>query len=257
MIAIVRRFLMALLLGGALSPAAAQTPDLRVAAASDLQAALPGLLARFERATGLRARATFGSSGNFFTQIQNGAPFDIFLSADIDYPRRLQQAGLGEPGTLVGYATGRIVLWTRRDSGIDIRAGLPALAAAGVRRIAVANPEHAPYGRAAVAALRSAGLYEQVRARLVMGENIAQAAQFAQSGNAEAGILALSLALGPTLRAAGTYVEIPASLHPPIEQGAIVLRSARSPAAARRFLAFLQRPDIAQYLDAEGFEPPR
>ena len=251
------RGLMPLLLAAAWSPAAAQAPDVRVAAASDLQAALPGLVARFEQETGLQASATFGSSGNFFTQIQNGAPFDVYLSADIDYPRRLQQAGFGEPGTLVAYATGRIVLWTRHDSGIDIRAGLPALRGAGVRRIAIANPGHAPYGRAAVAALRRAGLYEQVRARLVLGENIAQAAQFAQSGNADAGILALSLALGSTLRATGTYVEVPASLHPPIEQGAIVLRGARNAAAARRFLAFLQRPDIVQYLDAEGFESPR
>ena len=231
--------------------ARAQSPDVRVAAASDLQAALPGLIARFQKETGLRVQSTFGSSGNFFTQIQNGAPFDVFLSADIEYPRRLQVAGLGEG--VVSYGTGRLVLWTRRDSGIDLKRGLPVLLDARVRRIAIANPQHAPYGRAAVAALQAQRLYEKVRDRLVFGENIAQTAQFAQSGNADVGILALALAVGPALKASGTYVEIPASLHPPIEQGAIVLRSARDAAAARRFIAFLGRRDTVDSLKQAGF----
>jgi molybdate transport system substrate-binding protein len=237
-------------------PAPARAQDVTVAAAADLQAALPELVKRFEQQTGRKVRLTFGSSGNFFAQIQNGAPFDVFLSADIEYPRRLQDAGLTEPGTLTPYATGRIVLWTRRDSGIDVRQGLRALLTPAVRRIAIANPAHAPYGRAAVAALRNEGVYEAVRERFVLGENISQAAQFAQSGNADVGILALSLAVGPALKASGTYMEIPASLHPPIAQGAVVLKSTRDRTAAKQFLAFLARPASVQYLETSGFDVP-
>src|SRR5713226_944736 len=128
--------------------------SLTVAAASDLQSALPAIAAQFEKDTGRQLRLTFGSSGNFFTQIQNGAPFDVFLSADIDYPRRLEGSGRAERDSLYEYARGRLVLWTRNDSGIDLRRGLTVLGEERVRRVAIANPEHAPYGRAAVAALR-------------------------------------------------------------------------------------------------------
>ena len=134
--------------------------SLTVAAASDLQSALPAIVAQFEKDTGQQVRLTFGSSGNFFAQIENGAPFDIFLSADIDYPRRLEGSGQAERGSLYEYATGRLVLWTRHDSGIDVRRGLAVLTDVRVRRVAIANPEHAPYGRAAVAALRHERLYE-------------------------------------------------------------------------------------------------
>lgn len=235
------------------SVATLHAQDLTIAAASDLQAALPTLVVRFEQATGRTVRVTFGSSGNFFAQIQNGAPFDVFLSADIDYPRQLQEAGLTEPGTLTRYATGHLVLWTRRDSGIDLRRGLEVLRAARVRRIAIANPAHAPYGRAAMAALRTAGLYDAVRRRLVFGENITQAAQFAQSGNADVGLVALSVARAPAMQAAGTYVEIPHSMHPPIEQGAVVTASARDKTLARRFIEFLGRAESRAHLLASGF----
>jgi molybdate transport system substrate-binding protein len=235
-------------------PAGAQAPDVRVAAASDLQAALPGVIERFQKETGLRVQPTFGSSGNFFAQLQNGAPFDVFLSADIEYPRRLQAAGFGEG--VVSYGTGRLVLWTRRDSGIDVKRGLQSVLDPRVKRIAIANPQYAPYGRAALAALQAQRLHEKVRDRLVFGENIAQTAQFAQSGNADVGIIALALAVGPSLKASGTYIEVPASLHPPIEQGAIVLKSARDAAAARRFIAFLGRRDTVEYLKQAGFEAP-
>jgi molybdate transport system substrate-binding protein len=235
----------------------APAPDVRIAAAADLQAALPELVARFQKETNLRVQVTFGSSGNFYAQIQNGAPFDVYLSADIDYPRRLLDAGLGEPGTLMPYAVGRIVLWTRRDSGIDVTRGLVVLLDAAVKRIAIANPEHAPYGRAAVAALRSEGLYDKVRSRVVLGENISQTAQFAHSGNADVAIVALSLALAPTMRQTGAYLEIPAARHPPIEQGALVLKRATNTNAARQFLSFLQRRDVIEYLRGAGFEPPR
>jgi len=230
---------------------------LTVAAASDLQFALPEIAAQFERDTGRQVRLTFGSSGNFFTQIQNGAPFDVFFSADIDYPRRLEAAGQGERGTLYEYATGRIVLWTRSDSSIDIKSGLSVLANDRTRRIAIANPQHAPYGRAAVAALRHEGLYERVRPKLVLGENISQTAQFVQSGAADVGLLALSVALSPMLKSSGTYVEIPASWHPPIQQAAIIVAASRMKVLARQFLDFLKTPDAVRILQSYGFAIPQ
>ncbi len=236
--------------------AAAQSPPLAVAAASDLQSVLPALAARFEHDASSRVMLTFGSSGNFFAQIQNGAPFDLFLSADADYPRRLEAAGLTEPGTLQPYAIGRLVLYASTPSGLDLGLGLAVLTDARVRRIAIANPEHAPYGRAAVAALRHERLYDRIRPKLVLGENVSQAAQFVQSGNAEAGLLALSLALAPALRTSGTYVEVPASFYPSIEQAAVVMKASNRKDAARRFLAFLARPEIVQVLKAAGFLPP-
>jgi len=229
---------------------------LTIAAASDLQPVLPRLVARFERQTGHMVRLTFGSSGNVLAQIRNGAPFDVFLSADIDYPRQLESAGLSEPGTLRPYATGALVIWTRHGSGIDIQRGLASLASDRVRRVSIANPAHAPYGRAAVAALRNAGLYEQVRAKFVFGENVAQAAQFVQSGNADVGIVPLSLARSTALDAAGEYVSIPSSLYPPIEQAAVVLRASKSKDAARDFLNYLTRAEITKAFADAGFGPP-
>ena len=235
----------------------AQAQDLTVAAASDLQTVFPSLADQFQRASGHAVKPTFGSSGNFFAQIQNGAPFDIFFSADSDYPKHLEAAHLAAPNSLRVYARGRIVLWTRNDSGVDVRRGLAVLSDPRVRRIAIANPEHAPYGRAAVAALEHERLYGGVKSKLVLGENISQAAQFVQSGNADAGLLALSLALAPALRGAGTYVEVPAVFYPPIEQAAVILKASRRKDGARRFLAFLARPDSAQALRDAGFLDPR
>jgi len=226
---------------------------LTIAAAADLQPVLPRLAAAFEQQTGHRVRTTFGSSGNFYAQIRNGAPFDVFLSADIDYPRRLDATGVAEPGTLIAYATGSLVLWTRRGSGVDIRSGLIALTDAKARRIAIANPEHAPYGRAAVAALTSAGLYDRVKSKLVFGENVSQAAQFVQSGNADVGLLPLSLARSAPLAAAGEYVAVPASLYPPIQQAAIIVKSSASKDAAREFLRFLEQPQTREILAQAGF----
>ncbi|MEO8257760.1 MAG: molybdate ABC transporter substrate-binding protein [Acidobacteriota bacterium] len=234
----------------------ASAQGLAVAAASDLQTALPALAAQFEKDTGQRMRLTFGSSGNFFAQIQNGAPFDLFLSADIEYPKRLEDSGHADRGSLYQYATGHIVLWTRTDSGIDLKRGLAVLADARVRRIALANPEHAPYGRAAVAALRHEQLYDRVRGNFVLGENISQAAQFAESGSADAGILALSIALSPALEAAGGYADIPASWYPPIAQAAVVVASSRQKALARQFIAFLKTPDGIRILQSYGFGAP-
>ncbi len=242
------------MLGVTAPPAAA--PPLTVAAASDLQAALPRLAERFERETGVAVRLTFGSSGNFYTQIQNGAPFDLFFSADIEYPARLQSEGLVEPSDLYRYAVGKIVLWARTGTAIDVRRGLQALLDPLVRRIAIANPEHAPYGRAAVAALQHEGLYERVRSKLVLGENISQAAQFVESGNAEAGIIALSLAMATPLRETGTYFEVPPAFYPPLEQAVVVLRRSPNRETARQLIAFLKRPESIRLLQELGFTAP-
>jgi len=236
--------------------AVATAQEVWVAAASDLQVVLPKIAADFERRTGEKVNVSFGSSGNFLAQIQNGAPFDVFLSADIDYPRQLERAGLAEPGTIFPYATGSLVLWTRKGSGVDVTRGLDALLTVRVRHIAIANPEYAPYGRAAVTALRSAGVYEQLRPKLVMGENVSQAAQFVQSGNADAGLIPLSFARTSAANAVGEYIAVPPSLYAPIEQAAVVVRASRHKDAARAFVAFLKAPDTVTILSAAGFGPP-
>jgi molybdate transport system substrate-binding protein len=237
-------------------PARGANRAIAVAAASDLQAVFPELAARFERNAGAKVAVSFGSSGNFFAQIQHGAPFDVFFSADVDYPRQLVAAGLADKESLYEYATGRIVLWTRKATGIDVRRGMTALLDPRVRRLAIANPQHAPYGRAAVAAMQSAGVYEAVKGKLVVGENISQAAQLADSGNADAGIIALSLALGPALRATGMYFEIPAATHAPIRQAAVVISASRNKALAGALIDFVKQSEVRQLLQRFGFVAP-
>lgn len=231
--------------------------DLTIAAASDLQSVFPTVVARFRQETGRTVSVSYGSSGTFFAQIRNGAPFDMFFSADIAYPRQLQGAGLVEPDMLYEYATGKIVLWAPKSSPIDVTRGLRVLLEPGVHHVAIANPAHAPYGRAAVAVLQHEGLYERLREKLVLGENISQTAQFVQSGNAELGILALSLALAPTLKEVGAYYAIPESFYPPIQQAAVVLKSSRHTIVATQFLDFLKRRDIEQLMQAFGFAVPQ
>jgi molybdate transport system substrate-binding protein len=230
--------------------------ELRVAAAADLQFVFQQVSARFQKETGHAVQLTFGSSGNFFSQIQNGAPFDMFFSADVDYPAKLEAAGLVEPGSLSHYAAGRIVLWVRKDSPIDVKKGLQALTDSRVRKISIANPEHAPYGRAAVAALQHERLYDKVRDRFVLGENISQAAAFVESGNADIGILALSLAVAPPLKTEGIYYEIPTSFYPAIDQAAVILKSSKQKDVARQFLDFLKRPEIAEFMRSNGLNVP-
>jgi molybdate transport system substrate-binding protein len=229
-----------------------------VAAASDLQTVLPALLSGFEKATAIKARVSFGSSGNFFAQIQNGAPFDVFFSADVDYPRRLVAAGQADADSLYQYATGRLVLWTRSDSGVDVRKGLAVLRDSRVRRIVIANPDLAPYGRAAVAALKTTGVYDQIRDKLVFGENISQAAQLAQSGNADVGLLAHSLASGAVLKASGTFIDIPSTAYPPVAQAAVLVSASRNKDAGRALLQYIKSAEARQTFADFGFgEPPR
>lgn len=230
--------------------------SVRVAAAADLKWALEAVLPAFEQAhPGIRVVVSYGSSGSFHAQLRQRAPFDLFLSADLAYAQDLADRGLAEPP--FRYARGPLALWVRQDSPLDLqREGLRALADPRVRRIAIANPKHAPYGRAAEHALRTAGLLEQLRPKLVIGENVAQAAQFVQAGAADAGILALSLATAPVLRTQGRFLELPAQLAPPLEQGGTILAWARDPAAARAFRAFLTGAEGRRILARFGFKPP-
>ena len=220
----------------------AQGREFRIAAAADLKFVMLELTDQFEKQSSSKLAVTYGSSGNFFTQLQNGAPFDLFFSADIDYPKKLEAAGLTVPGSLYTYAVGRIVIWMPPDSKLNLaKLGWSALLDPLVRKIAIANPDHAPYGRAALAALQNAGIYHQVQFKLVLGENISQAAQFVQSGNAQAGIIALSLAVSPAMKD-GQRLEIPASMHPPLEQAAIIMKDAQNKEAATAFLEFIKSP---------------
>lgn len=239
-----------------LATAAACAQEITVAAASDLSFAMPDLVAAFQKQTGTRVNVTFGSSGSFFSQIQHGAPFDIFFSADIDYPRKLDSAGFCEPGTLYEYAKGKIVIWAPKDSPLDVPSlSWKALLDPRVQKIAVANPVHAPYGRAAVDALKSAGIFDQVQSKLVYGENISQTAQFVQSGNAQIGIVALSIALSPAMQT-GRRWEIPGDAYPPLVQEAVVLKSSKVKGEAKKFLEFIKSPAGREILEKYGFQQP-
>lgn len=243
------------------TPPASPTPSsttITIAAAADLRFALDELGAAFGADhPDVTLQVSYGSSGNFYAQIENGAPFDLFFSADIDYPRRLVQAGHAPEDSVRPYAVGRLVVWVRDDSSIDVeRLGMDALALPSIRRVSIANPEHAPYGRAAVAAMRHAGLYDALADRLVLGENVSQALQFVESGAADIGIVALSLALAPTVVDDGRYVLVPQDAHPLIEQGAVVLDRAADRAAATRFLDFVLGPDGRATLERYGFVLP-
>ena len=233
-------------------PAFAQK-TLRIAAAADLQPLLPPLLAQFEHETGIHPDASYQSSATLATQIIDGAPFDLFLAADLSFPQRVIDAGRAEEAKPMPYARGTLVLWTRNDSGAPLT--LDALRTDAIKTIAIANPEHAPYGRAAQAALQHLDLLNTVHAKLVIAENIAQTAQYADSGNAQVGFISLTSALTPRLKGDGHFVRVPADAYPPILQGAIVVRSSAGAAAAHRFLEFLQRPETQQTLAAEGLEP--
>ena len=238
-------------------PAGAGAAEIKVAAAADLTFAFKDVADRFQKQTGNTIKLSYGSSGNFFAQIQNGAPFDLFFSADVGYPKKLEAAGLIEPGTIYEYASGKIVIWVPNASKLDLSGGLATLLDPGIRKIAIANPEHAPYGVAAVAAMRHAEVYDKIKGKLVLGENISQAAQFVQSGNADAGILALSLALAPAMKNAGRYVEIPAGDYPPLVQAGVILKSSRNKELATQFLKFLREPGTVALMEQYGFSIPK
>ncbi len=228
-----------------------------MAAAADLNAAFPDLIARFGAAHDVDVSVSYGSSGNFYAQLLNQAPFDMFLSADVSYPNKLAESGLTLPQSEFTYAIGRIVVWAPASSTLDVEhEGLQVLAQASIRHVAIANPEHAPYGRAAVAAMQSAGVYDRVKPKLVVGENIAQTMQFVQSGAADVGIIALSLALAPNVNDKGRRFDIPASTYPRLEQGGTIMKGASDVDAARAFRGFLLSADGQAILKQYGFSIP-
>jgi molybdate transport system substrate-binding protein len=228
-----------------------------VAAASDLQFALTEVAAAFTRAHGLTVKLTFGSSGNFVRQIVQGAPFELFFSADEAYVGDLVARGYApERGAL--YAIGRLALFIPKGSPVKADAELKDVAAAlddgRLKKLAIANPEHAPYGRAARAVLTSKGLWQKAQGHLVMGENISQAAQFAASGSAEAGLLAYSLVISGRMAQAGSYILLPAGSHDPLRQRMVLLNGAGD--TARQFYAYAQSPQARAVFEKYGFLLP-
>lgn len=236
----------------ALSPPAAHAGgSITVAAAADLKFAMDDIVTAFRQAHPAdRVDVIYGSSGQFYTQIRQGAPFDLYFSADIAYPQALAKAGLAA-SVPRRYAIGRIVLWSATLDASKLR--LQDLADPRFGRIAIANPQHAPYGKRAQQALQASGVWGKVRDRLVYGENIAQTAQFVQTGNARIGIIALSLAINPTLAARGGYALIPASLHAPLEQGYVITRHAAGNPLALAFARFVDSPQAKAILHRYGF----
>jgi len=228
-----------------------------VAAAADLKFALEEIAAKFKVATGREVKLSFGSSGNFTTQLQQGAPFEMFLSADEGFVFQLADAGKTvDRGAL--YAEGRIVLFAPKGSPLkpdanfnDLRA---ALADGRIQRFAIANPEHAPYGRAAEQALKGQGLWDAIKPKLVLGENVSQAAQFAASGSAQGGIFAYSLALSPAVDALGTYVLLPSDWYAPLRQRMVLMKSAGE--TARAFYGYVQTPAARFIFRHYGFVLP-
>ncbi len=229
-----------------------------VAAASDLKFALDEVIAAFKQEHAeIDVQTTYGSSGNFFAQLSNRAPFDIYLSADIEYPRKLIEAGHADQATEFQYAIGQIVVWAPKTSALDIEGlGIQSLLDLSVRKIAIANPEHAPYGRAAEAALKKLGVYDQVKDKLVLGENISQTAQFIETGAADVGIIALSLALAPAMTDKGKHWSVPLDAYPTMDQGGVILNWAKDRDAAEALRTFVMGDVGRTILKRYGFLLP-
>ena len=230
--------------------------EITVAAAADLRPALEEIAAHFQSASGIKLRTIYASSGDLFHQIENGAPFDVFLSASAAYPRKLDQEGVAVPGTYFEYAQGKIVLMVRSNSAVDISYGLKVLLQAEIKKIAVADPAHAPYGAAAVEALKAEKLYDQIAPKLVMGENISQTASFVLSGAADVGIVALSLVKDAPANSRVRYAEIPTRDYSPILQACVALRSSKEQSAAAKFESYLRSDEAASILRSFGFDIP-
>jgi molybdate transport system substrate-binding protein len=231
--------------------------EINVAAAADLSSALQEVANNYEKRTGVTVNLSFGASGALTQQIQNGAPFDIFFSADMDYPRQLIAAGQADAATLYRYAVGRLVLWVPKDSPLDVEhKGIDVLLDPSVKKIAIGNPQHAPYGRAAAATLKHYGLYEKVSDRLVLGENIAQAAQFVESGNAQVGFVALAHVAAPAMQGKGKYWIVPSDAYPPLDQGVVLISHSAHQQDAAAFLEYVKSPEAAAVLKRYGFSLP-
>lgn len=249
-----RSFSLAVLTLCVLTAHAQQT--LRVAAAADLQPLLPAILTQFTAQTGIHTEASYKSSATLATAIINGAPFDLFLAADLSFPQKVIDAGLAEESAPIPYARGTLVLWTSNDSRFH-QLSMDSLRDPALKTLAIANAQHAPYGRAAEAALHHLGLYDALKPKLVIGENIAQTAQYADSGNAELGMISLTSALTPHMQSAGHYIEVPREAYPPILQGGIIVKNSPNAQAAHRFLDFFASAPVTHQLEAGGLAPAR
>ena len=235
----------------------AEQGAVRVAAAADLKFAMEEIIEAFRREHPIDVQVTYGSSGNFYAQLSNRAPFDIFFSADVDYPRRLIREGKAPADSEFLYGVGRLVVWVSRTSPIEIeKLGMQALISPSVRRIAIANPRHAPYGRAAEAAMKNLGVYDQVRNRIVLGDSVMQTAQFVVSGGAEIGIISQSLALAPALRDKGRFWEVPLEAYPRREQGGVILSWVQDRPAAEALRDFVLGEAGRAILRQHGFQLP-
>jgi molybdate transport system substrate-binding protein len=230
----------------------AQSATVKLAAAADLQPVLPPILADFEKQTGKHVDVSFASSATLATQILNGAPFNLFLSADLGFAQKVTDAGLSDAP--VPYARGTLVLWARKDSPVQ-PLSLDSLNSARLRRLAVANADHAPYGRAAKAAIEAMHLTQALQPKLVVGENIAQTAQYAQTGNADAGLISLTSAMTPAFGSQGSYVVVPAQDYAPLTQGAVVLKRSVGAAGGQMLLEFLLSPAMQAQLPSRGLQP--
>jgi molybdate transport system substrate-binding protein len=225
-----------------------------LAAAADLKFCLDEIVTAFKKThVGADVDVVYGSSGNFKTQIEQGAPFDLYFSADIEFPRELAKAGFAA-SEVQSYAIGRIVLWSPTLDASALR--IADLTRSDIRKIAIANPQHAPYGKSAEEALRASGIWEKVEPKLVLGENITQTMQFVQSGNAQVGIIALSLVLSPEMAGKGTYSLVPDNLHQPLEQGFIVTKRASDNALAKAFADYVRLPETRALMARYGFALP-
>ena len=233
----------------------AQTKTLRIAAAADLQPVLPAFIHNFEQSSGAKVEVSYASSATLATQILNGAPYDLFLAANLAFPQKVVAANLAIESAPVAYAQGSLVLWARRGI-LPHSLTLQSLTSPAVHRIAVADPVHAPYGAAAMAAIHSLGLAAALQPKLVFAENIAQAAQFAQSGNADCALISKTLAIVKTMQQAGRFVAVPVTAYPPILQGAVILRNASDKPAAQTFLHYLQSSAGRNLLESSGLGPP-
>jgi molybdate transport system substrate-binding protein len=234
---------------------AQESGTLKIAAAADLQPVLPTLIDQFEKQTHKKVEASYASSATLATQIINGGPFGLFLAADLSFPQKVIAAGLGDSAEPVPYARGTLVLWARNNSPLQ-PLSIDSLRNPSLKTVAVANPDHAPYGRAAKAAIEKLGLADTLQSKLVVAENIAQTAQYADSGNAEVGFLSLTSALTPRLMADGKYVALPEDSYPPLLQGAVVIKNGPAAEEAHQFLDFLLSPPIRKQLAERGLKAP-
>ncbi len=251
------RKIASLLLIGVISFGVAHAEEITVAAAADLNYALKDLAGQFESKTGNKVTLSFGASGNLYSQIQSGAPFDLFFSADEDYPKKLAGAALADASSLRIYAFGHLVLWVPNQSPLDPeKLQMELLTQPAVTRVAIANPQHAPYGRAAMAAIEHYGLKSKVEGKLVFGENISQTAQFVQSGNAQAGLIALSLAKSPAMQTAGRFWMLPSGSYPELKQAVVIVSTSQHKKTAQAFLDFVLSPEGSAVLQKYGLTPP-